>query len=145
MVSDRFPGKILIGKRKGSHGVGRYALPGGHLEAGESWRDCCLRELEEETGIGERDLKTSSGAEPILIIGSQKVKGDDVSYATGTYCCGSNAKQLPVSHSTISAFTAVTNDWMETEKLHYITIFMGVYVKDTAEVQNLEPNKCEGK
>ncbi|GAB5363626.1 hypothetical protein AAMO2058_000899900 [Amorphochlora amoebiformis] len=42
---------VLIGKRKGSHGEGKYALPGGHLELGESWGACGSRELEEETNI----------------------------------------------------------------------------------------------
>jgi 8-oxo-dGTP diphosphatase len=43
--------KILLGKRKGSHGQGTWAFPGGHLEGGESFSDCLIRENEEETGL----------------------------------------------------------------------------------------------
>ncbi|MBI2065686.1 MAG: NUDIX domain-containing protein [Candidatus Zambryskibacteria bacterium] len=44
-------GKVLLGKRKGSHGEGEYAWPGGHMEYMESFTDCAKREVMEETGM----------------------------------------------------------------------------------------------
>ncbi|MGE0197349.1 MAG: NUDIX hydrolase [Simkaniaceae bacterium] len=44
-------GKILLGKRKGSHGAATWATPGGHLEHGESVETGAARELLEETGL----------------------------------------------------------------------------------------------
>ncbi len=50
-------GKVLLGKRKGSHGAGEYAFPGGHLEYLESFQACAIRETKEETGIDINNIK----------------------------------------------------------------------------------------
>jgi 8-oxo-dGTP diphosphatase len=50
-------GKVLLGKRKGSHGAGEYAFPGGHLEYMESFADCAMREVGEECGIKIKNIK----------------------------------------------------------------------------------------
>lgn len=43
--------KFIFGRRKGSHGQGTWALPGGHLELHESFEDCARREIQEETNL----------------------------------------------------------------------------------------------
>lgn len=50
-------GKVLMGRRKSSHGEGEYAFPGGHVEFGESFEDCARREVREETGIEIKNLR----------------------------------------------------------------------------------------
>lgn len=44
-------GRVLLCKRKGSHGAGQYAWPGGHMEHMESFDECIRREVREETGM----------------------------------------------------------------------------------------------
>lgn len=98
LMSKKHPNCVLIGQRKGSHGEGKFALPGGHLEMYESWEECALREVKEETDL---DLKKAM-------------------------------------------FATVTNDPMEEEGKHYITIFMQAVVDDEQIIRNMEPLKCEG-
>jgi len=43
--------QVLLMKRQNSHGHGTWAPPGGHLEYGESFDVCAIRETLEETGL----------------------------------------------------------------------------------------------
>ncbi|GMH32474.1 hypothetical protein BSKO_00308 [Bryopsis sp. KO-2023] len=47
-------GKVIVGQRKNALGAGEHSLPGGHLEHGEDFDVCAIREVKEETGL---DLK----------------------------------------------------------------------------------------
>lgn len=49
--------EFVFGKRKGSHGTGTWALPGGHLELYESFEECARREVLEETGLEIEGIK----------------------------------------------------------------------------------------
>jgi 8-oxo-dGTP diphosphatase len=50
-------GRVLLGRRRGAHGAGEYAWPGGHLEHLESFLDCAEREVMEETGLRIGDVQ----------------------------------------------------------------------------------------
>ena len=50
-------GKLLLGKRRNSHGDGEWALIGGKLEHGESVTDCAHREIMEESGLEIKNVR----------------------------------------------------------------------------------------
>lgn len=49
--------KVLLGKRKNTHGEGTWSFPGGHLEFNEEIEHCARREVEEETGISIENIR----------------------------------------------------------------------------------------
>jgi 8-oxo-dGTP diphosphatase len=53
-------GRVLLGRRRGSHGEGYYAAPGGHIEFGESFEQAARREVGEETGLEIAELRLLS-------------------------------------------------------------------------------------
>jgi len=65
--------KVLLSKRKGSHGDGEYAFPGGHLEFGESFENCARREVMEETGIKIKNIRFNRLANTISYKGKHYV------------------------------------------------------------------------
>jgi 8-oxo-dGTP diphosphatase len=52
--------RVLLGRRRGSHGAGFYAAPGGHIEFGESFAAAARREVREETGLEITGLRLLS-------------------------------------------------------------------------------------
>ncbi len=89
-------GKILLIKRKNPPFRGKYALPGGFVEYGESTESAVVREIQEETGLKtevvrligvysdpERDPRghTVTVAYEVKRIGGELRGGDDASEA----------------------------------------------------------------
>ncbi|KAI1323389.1 NUDIX hydrolase domain-like protein [Xylariaceae sp. FL0255] len=87
-------GRILMNKRQGSHGEGEWAFPGGHLDMGESLRNCAEREVLEET-----DLNIKGVAMKIIAVTADVWDVKDWSYTTNfifcTYDNSSPAAQQP--------------------------------------------------
>lgn len=53
----RADGALLLVRRRGVHGDGTWATPGGHLDFGETSEACAAREALEETGVTVRDAR----------------------------------------------------------------------------------------
>jgi 8-oxo-dGTP diphosphatase len=50
-------GAVLLGRRRGAHGAGTFAFPGGKPDPGEHPSDTVRRELHEETGLVARSIR----------------------------------------------------------------------------------------
>ena len=50
-------GNLLMLLRTSAHQSGTWCPPGGHFEMGESFLDCCKREVKEEVGLDITDVE----------------------------------------------------------------------------------------
>lgn len=73
--------KVLIGKRKGAHGAGCYAFPGGHLEWFEEYSKCAEREVKEETGMSVI-FDPIDALRPEVFTTNNRMVEDDTHYIT---------------------------------------------------------------
>lgn len=58
IILDETRSKILLTRRTDN---GRWCLPGGAMDAGESLEECCVREVWEETGLTVRVVRLLGG------------------------------------------------------------------------------------
>jgi ADP-ribose pyrophosphatase YjhB (NUDIX family) len=70
-------GKGVLTVRRAIPPVGQLALPGGFMEAGETWQEACARELQEETGIASDPAAVTlfdvhSARDVLLVFGLMK-------------------------------------------------------------------------
>jgi len=86
--------EVLLVRRARDPQKGKWCLPGGFVELGETPEECCLRELAEETGISGRiaelvgiHLSRSYSYHSVLVIGYAIENGQ------GTLCPGDDAEE----------------------------------------------------
>lgn len=58
--------KVLLIKRKGSHGQGTWSTPGGHLDFGERPEEGAIREAKEEVGVDVVDIRFRAATNDIF-------------------------------------------------------------------------------
>jgi ADP-ribose pyrophosphatase len=67
-------GKILLERRKNDPGRGKWSIPGGLVELGESLEQTVVRETREETGLSVGDPEPTDVINQVTLDESGKVK-----------------------------------------------------------------------
>jgi 8-oxo-dGTP diphosphatase len=62
-------GAVLLGRRRGAHGAGTFAFPGGKPDPGEHPSDAVRRELLEETGLTARAVEPATWTSDVFADG----------------------------------------------------------------------------
>lgn len=91
------PGCVLIGKRINSHGHGKLALPGGHLEMNETYQECARREVKEETNLDIENVEFVHVTQDMCIDGDPN-KHYITIFVTGLVCADSDDLQNMEPH-----------------------------------------------
>ncbi len=80
--------QLLLGQRSTSHGEGDFGPPGGHLEFGESFEECAIREVKEEVGF--------EIAKPSFLSLTNDVFVDTKKHYISIFMCASFSKEQEV-------------------------------------------------
>ena len=67
-------GKLLLVKRGAQPGFGKWSVPGGLVELGESVRDAMMREVKEEVGFDVEAVKLTDVADTITLDADGRVQ-----------------------------------------------------------------------
>ncbi|MCO5547796.1 hypothetical protein L7F22_001248 [Adiantum nelumboides] len=67
LVLDKSQSSVIVGRRRSSLGDSKFALPGGHLEFGETWEECAAREVLEETGLVIHNVRFAGVTNTIML------------------------------------------------------------------------------
>ena len=83
-----FEGKILLEKRKNEPGKGKWSIPGGIVDLGESLEDAVIRETQEETCLEVENPRLLDVVDDVELDGKGKAKYHFViiDYALQTKC-----------------------------------------------------------
>ena len=98
--------QVLMITRKKIPDIGKYALPGGHVEYDEDPKDAVLRELEEECGI--------KGSEPQLMF----VEGDPQRDARKHMISIMYKVSVPNDAEIVAGSDASSAQWVDVPELH---------------------------
>jgi 8-oxo-dGTP diphosphatase len=71
-------GRLLLIRRGHAPSAGRWSVPGGRMEAGESEVEAVVREVAEETGLQVR---------PERVLGRVRIDGGDVLFTVADWSC----------------------------------------------------------
>ena len=113
--------RVLLVKRKNPPSQGKWSIPGGVVEYGESLNDAVKRELLEETGLNVTPLYIVEVIEKI-----DRNKNDEIHfhYIIIDYLCSVNGGQLKASSDALNAdffpIDALTEKGVESKTIEII-------------------------
>jgi 8-oxo-dGTP diphosphatase len=64
--------RVLVGRRRGSHGAGTWAFPGGKVDPGEDPATAVARELAEETGLVAVEVRPITWTSDVIESGDER-------------------------------------------------------------------------